>query len=61
VARKTPPRPTNLEIASTVLKRGMASDKRELMRQGVILRAQTIPDRRKVQNKRACRKGARWD
>lgn len=60
MARK-PKRPTNLEIASTVLKRSMANDKREAMRQGVILRAQTMPDRRKVADKQACRKGARWD
>lgn len=58
---KRPARPTNLDIASTVLHRGLAETKRELMRQGVIVRAQTMPDRRKVASKKACRKGARWD
>lgn len=58
---RTTRRPTNLQIASTVLHRGIADTKRELMRQGVIIRAQTIPDRRKVTSKNACRKGARWD
>lgn len=58
---KKAPRPANIALASTVLHRGLAETKRDLMRQGVVLRAQTIPDRRKVANKKACRKGARWD
>lgn len=60
MARKAA-RPASIEIASTVLHRGLATAKRDLMRQGVILRAQTIPDRRKVASKAACRKAARWD
>ena len=58
---KKSPRPANIALASVVLSRGLAEVKRDLMRQGVIVRAQTIPDRRKVANKKACRKGARWD
>ncbi len=44
-------------ILSAALHKGLAEAKRELMRQGVVLKAQTIPNKRKAADKRACRKG----
>lgn len=60
MTRKTA-RPAPIATGITVMRRAMAQEKRDLMRQGVILRAQTIPNKRKVADKRACRKGTRWD
>ena len=55
MARKTTITLDARQIARDSLRRGMAANKREAMRSGVIQRAQTIPDRRKAESRKACR------